>query len=115
MTHRSICLAVLLACGCQGDEKISDTNTPSGGWDGDGGDDGADGGDGGGDDGSDGTCDSDSDCGDGYICEDGECEAGDRNNDFDEAESLRFIDGSDESARTVGRIHPVGDRDYFAF
>lgn len=115
MNHRIACAFLLMVMGCEGDQKISDTSTPSEGWDGSGGGS-SDGGSGGGDDGSgDGACTTDDDCGSGQICEDEVCVTGDRNNDFEEADPLRFVDGSDESARTTGVINPVGDRDYYAF
>lgn len=54
-------------------------------------------------------CTADPDCGDGRICEDESCEDGDRNNEFDEAETILW------DAEASGTINPVTDVDYFSF
>lgn len=98
--------AVVLLVGCTGDEKIADDGSDAGP------DRGGDDSDGGATDG--GECADDSDCGTGRICEPDTCVDGDRNNSVDEAETLLFIDSSDESARTTATLNPAGDQDFYA-
>jgi hypothetical protein len=116
MMHRSGALALVLAVGCGGDEKIAGEDADAGGYefpdsdpsdtdDTDDTDDSPD----------SSACSEDADCERGQICEDDECVAGDRNGDFESADNLRFIDGSDEDEYTYGVINPVGDKDYYAF
>jgi hypothetical protein len=92
---------ILIGVACNGDEAIAEKED-------DGGSDGSsDGGDGG-----SGACESDEACGSGQICEAGDCVDGDRNNSPEEAESLRFGDGTDGPE---GQINPAGDLDFYAF
>jgi len=107
-------VALLFALGCEGDEKIEAEGESSGIPD-DAGGDGGGGGDDGGSGDDDGTCTDDTDCGVDQICDDGECRSGDRNNDFEGAESIRFVESGDEDAYSFGYINPAGDRDYYAF
>ena len=61
------------------------------------------------DDTDSGECQSDDDCSNWQICEDGVCVDGDRNNSVDEAESLLWEDP------VTGYINPAEDVDYYTF
>jgi hypothetical protein len=91
----------LLSLGCAKDEPVNADGSSDGGD----GTDGADGSDGS----TDGGCSEDADCDPWQICEEGSCEAGDRNNSVEEAQSLLWEDSRE------GRIMPAGDVDYFSF
>jgi len=57
----------------------------------------------------DGSCQSDSDCATGTICETSECIDGDRNNSSEEAEAILWDD------TITGILNPAGDKDYYTF